>query len=493
MSRISLRPLLSAVLCTALAALSAAAQPLSVTMKDVDFRGLPRVTLSACVQKNNALVAGLDSTQFTLTENGIPRKLRIRCPDPTRFNSVALVIDNSGSISNALVKIREAAGIMVDSLGAADECAVITFGRSITVQQDFTTDRALLAAALTRLTANGGTPMFDASYLGVQMLAARPGNRSAVILTDGEDNMSTSTIADVIALAQAYEIKLYTIGFGIALDIQKIMTRMAVETGGTPFFVERPSELNAVYERIAREITEECCVAEYDSPSCVDTLRDLVLTVTQMLRKKGVVDKFVEFSGSGLASLSLPDRATIANMAPEYGATCGFFPVDEVTVEYLRLTGRSAERIALVEAYCKENALWHDPTHEPEYSRVVELDLADVEPSLAGPRRKIKGAGFTWIHVVPSVKGALRCKKAGVDVIVASGHEGGFHTSWEPVHSMILLPAVVEAVSDENTLVCGAGGFCDGKTLAAALVLGADGAQMGTRFLATQESDFHQI
>jgi enoyl-[acyl-carrier protein] reductase II len=110
-----------------------------------------------------------------------------------------------------------------------------------------------------------------------------------------------------------------------------------------------------------------------------------------------------------------------------------------------------------------------------------------------GWKEKIKGAGFTWMHVVPSVKGALRCKKAGVDVIVASGHEGGFHTSWEPVHSMILLPAVVEAVSDEKTLVCGAGGFCDGKTLAAALVMGADGVQMGTRFLATQESDFHQI
>jgi NAD(P)H-dependent flavin oxidoreductase YrpB (nitropropane dioxygenase family) len=110
-----------------------------------------------------------------------------------------------------------------------------------------------------------------------------------------------------------------------------------------------------------------------------------------------------------------------------------------------------------------------------------------------GWKDKIKGAGFTWMHVVPSVKGAQRCKKAGVDVIVASGHEGGFHTSWEPVHSMILLPAVVDAVSDENTLVCGAGGYCDGKTLAAALVLGSDGAQMGTRFLATQESDFHQI
>jgi NAD(P)H-dependent flavin oxidoreductase YrpB (nitropropane dioxygenase family) len=110
-----------------------------------------------------------------------------------------------------------------------------------------------------------------------------------------------------------------------------------------------------------------------------------------------------------------------------------------------------------------------------------------------GWKDKIKGAGFTWMHVVPSVKGALRCKKAGVDVIVASGHEGGFHTSWEPVHSMILLPAVVETVSDNETLVVGAGGFCDGRTLAAALVMGADGVQMGTRFLATQESDFHQI
>jgi NAD(P)H-dependent flavin oxidoreductase YrpB (nitropropane dioxygenase family) len=103
---------------------------------------------------------------------------------------------------------------------------------------------------------------------------------------------------------------------------------------------------------------------------------------------------------------------------------------------------------------------------------------------------KIKGAGFTWIHVVPSVRAAQRCKRAGVDVIVASGHEGGFHIAWEPVHTMVLLPAVVDAVLDDRTLVVGAGGFCDGRTLAAALMLGADGVQIGTRFLATQESDF---
>ena len=102
----------------------------------------------------------------------------------------------------------------------------------------------------------------------------------------------------------------------------------------------------------------------------------------------------------------------------------------------------------------------------------------------------IKGAGFTWIHIVPSVRAALRAKKAGVDVIVASGHEGGFHTHWEPLHSMVLFPAVVEVVSDEKTLVVGGGGVGDGKTLAATLALGCDGALMGTRFLATQESDF---
>ena len=88
-----------------------------------------------------------------------------------------------------------------------------------------------------------------------------------------------------------------------------------------------------------------------------------------------------------MASLPLADRATLGNMSPEYGATCGFFPVDQITLDYLRLTGRPAERVALVEAYCKENMLWHDPSEHATYSQVVELDLGDVEPSIAGPRR----------------------------------------------------------------------------------------------------------
>jgi aconitate hydratase len=117
------------------------------------------------------------------------------------------------------------------------------------------------------------------------------------------------------------------------------------------------------------------------------TATDLVLTVTEILRRTGVVGKFVEYFGPGVGSLALADRATLGNMSPEYGATCGFFPVDDVTLSYLRLTGRSADRVALVEAYCKENMLWHDPDDHPTYSQVVELDLGDVEPSLAGPRR----------------------------------------------------------------------------------------------------------
>ena len=117
------------------------------------------------------------------------------------------------------------------------------------------------------------------------------------------------------------------------------------------------------------------------------TATDLVLTVTQMLRKKGVVGKFVEFYGDGLADLPLADRATIANMAPEYGATCGFFPVDDVTLDYLRLSGRPDETVQLVEAYCKAQGLWRLPGQEPAFTDALELDMGSVVASLAGPKR----------------------------------------------------------------------------------------------------------
>ncbi len=117
------------------------------------------------------------------------------------------------------------------------------------------------------------------------------------------------------------------------------------------------------------------------------TATDLVLVVVEMLRELGVVGKFVEFYGDGLQNLSLADRATIANMAPEYGATCGFFPIDAETIRYLEFTGRDKDRVALVEAYAKEQGMWREEGHEPEFTKTLSLNLQDVVPSIAGPKR----------------------------------------------------------------------------------------------------------
>ncbi len=139
------------------------------------------------------------------------------------------------------------------------------------------------------------------------------------------------------------------------------------------------------------------------------TATDLVLTVTQLLRRKGVVGKFVEFYGPGLSSLALADRATIGNMSPEYGATCAIFPVDQVTLQYLRFTGRSEERVALVEAYMKEQGLFHSAASpEPVFNDTLTLDLSTVEPSIAGPRRpqdriRLSDAGRSFREALPSL------------------------------------------------------------------------------------------
>ena len=117
------------------------------------------------------------------------------------------------------------------------------------------------------------------------------------------------------------------------------------------------------------------------------TATDLVLMITQQLRRHGVVGKFVEFYGPGVSAVPLANRATIGNMSPEYGSTCAIFPIDDETLRYLRFTGRDEQQVALVEAYAKANGLWHDPSSEPVFSETLELDLGTVEPSLAGPKR----------------------------------------------------------------------------------------------------------
>jgi len=166
------------------------------------------------------------------------------------------------------------------------------------------------------------------------------------------------------------------------------------------------------------------------------TATDLVLTITEMLRKHGVVGKFVEYFGPGLRDLPLADRATIANMSPEYGATCGIFPIDKETLKYLKLSGRSAEQIALVEAYCREQGLFHDEkTPEAEYSELLALDLATVEPSIAGPKRPqdrvvLSQAGDSFNKALPSLikpKSAAATASATAVQIAKSGNSA----TWE--------------------------------------------------------------
>ena len=207
------------------------------------------------------------------------------------------------------------------------------------------------------------------------------------------------------------------------------------------------------------------------------TATDLVLTVTQILRKKGVVDKFVEFTGDGLAALSLPDRATIANMAPEYGATMGFFPVDAETLAYLRFTGRSDDHVQLVERYAKENLLWHDPTQRLRFVDTVALDLSTVEPSLAGPARPqdrvpLKTSRRAWRRAVSGILGD-KCS-ADAAAIDTWSNEGGHaapgalaatrpvttaHGTFDIGHGSVVIAAITSCTNTSNPSVLMAAGL----------------------------------
>jgi len=190
------------------------------------------------------------------------------------------------------------------------------------------------------------------------------------------------------------------------------------------------------------------------------TATDLVLTITEMLRKHGVVGKFVEYFGPGLRDLPLADRATIGNMSPEYGATCGIFPVDKETLTYLRLTGRSEEQIALVEAYCREQGLFHDEdTPEAQYSELLALDLATVEPSLAGPKRPqdrvvLSQAKESFEKALPNL---IKAPKAGAPV-PANGN-GNLH------HGSVVIAAITSCTNTSNPSVMLAAGILAKKAV----------------------------
>src|SRR5512140_2042468 len=186
------------------------------------------------------------------------------------------------------------------------------------------------------------------------------------------------------------------------------------------------------------------------------TATDLVLTVTQMLRKKGVVGKFVEFFGPGLADLPLADRATIANMAPEYGATCGIFPVDAETLRYLRFSGRSEHQVALVEAYYKEQGMFHGPgTPDAAYSDTLELDLGTIETSMAGPKRPQDRVRLP--DAKKSFEGAL-AELPKSDKTAARGKAGK-----ELTHGSVVIAAITSCTNTSNPSVLIAAGLVANK------------------------------
>ncbi|SDG25378.1 aconitate hydratase [Pseudomonas benzenivorans] len=212
------------------------------------------------------------------------------------------------------------------------------------------------------------------------------------------------------------------------------------------------------------------------------TATDLVLTVTQMLRSKGVVGKFVEFYGDGLADLPLADRATIANMAPEYGATCGFFPVDAITLGYLRLSGRPEQSVKLVEAYCKAQGLWRETGFEPLFSDSLELDLGSVEASLAGPKRPqdrvaLSQVGqafdeFMGLQVKPNAtdEGRLLNEGGGGAAVGSAAlvgevdyeHEGQTHRL---KHGAVVIAAITSCTNTSNPSVMMAAGLLAKKAV----------------------------
>jgi aconitate hydratase len=197
------------------------------------------------------------------------------------------------------------------------------------------------------------------------------------------------------------------------------------------------------------------------------TATDLVLTVTEILRRHGVVGKFVEFFGEGVSSVPLANRATIGNMSPEYGSTCAIFPIDEETLRYLELTGRSPERIALVEAYAKEQGLWHDPSHRPDYSERLSLDLGTVVPSLAGPARpqdrvRLDRAAEEYRTAVVKVLGQSGGDSAPsnpVPVTLEDGNEFALD------HGHVVIAAITSCTNTSNPSVMVAAGLLAKKAV----------------------------
>ncbi len=266
-------------LAAAIVSCSVQAQPLAAWVQSLDASHLPRITMKAKLYRAGMPVQHPNRATLTLSENGIPIPAVVDCPDSAAFNSIALVLDNSGTMSGAsLTSLISAARQFIDSLRSNDMAMLVDFNLSTgRILQDLTTDKALLKARTTGLLAGGGTPLWSASLLGVQRIAANPGHRVCLIFSDGTDNSSSVGPDTVAAVALRAGITIYTIGYGSAPLADKTLADLAASTGGRFFRIFSPPEIVSIFNTIVSEVVSGACTISWDAASCADSVRALSL------------------------------------------------------------------------------------------------------------------------------------------------------------------------------------------------------------------------
>ncbi|NOY05368.1 MAG: VWA domain-containing protein [Chlorobi bacterium] len=258
-------------------------QPLTVEIHEIDARGLPRIKLQVYLFENNIPVQRPGLAAFTLSENGVPLPVDVSCPDSANINHIALVLDNSGTMSGKpMASLKAAASEFVDSLRVQDEAAIYNFSSGGTKVLDFTVDKVALKNTISSMSVGGGTPLYRTIMMALNDLARHQGKRVCIVFTDGDDNSSSETYLDCIAAAKAAGIAVYTIGYGNSLRSDQQLAALAAETGGRYYRIFSGSAIAGVFKEIAGEVFSLCCTITYTASSCTDSIRHIRVGATYL-------------------------------------------------------------------------------------------------------------------------------------------------------------------------------------------------------------------
>ncbi len=264
----------SCALAAALAC-TAQAQTLRVRLTDFDFLRYPTISASLCVTDSSGNPVLIDSSSVTLSRNGLPLPFSLFCLPAGSTLSIMQVLDNSGSMIAAMTDVRAAAGILVDSMRASDEMALLAFSSDTRLLADFTQNRGTLKSALGMMFANGSTALYDALGEAAGRLAGRSGARVIILISDGNDNVSALTVDEAIALAKSNGVAVYAIGLGAVSAPEQALIRIATETGGRYFRGASPADLAGIYDELARHLFSGCCAIDFALPNCADSTPSL--------------------------------------------------------------------------------------------------------------------------------------------------------------------------------------------------------------------------